>query len=44
VWPSNGLLSLVRIDPAERINRANLRANATAERIAQRVRYITIVY
>jgi len=43
-WPSNGVPSLVRIDPAERINRANQRANATAERIAQRVRYITIAY
>lgn len=43
-WPSDALPTLVRIDPAKRVNRANRRAQAIAARIAQRVRYITVVY
>ena len=44
VWSGGGVTSLITPDPAERIASANQRAAHMAERIAQRVRYITVVY
>lgn len=44
VWSGGGVTSLITLDRAERIASANQRAGQIAERIAQRVRYITVVY
>lgn len=43
IWSGYGVTS-ISVDPAERIVSANQRASQIAERIAQRVRYITVVY
>ncbi len=44
VLSGGGVAALITLDRFERIASANRRAGQMAERIAQRVRYITVVY